>query len=117
MKQKILVTTLFLIMLTMTTVLAAPIPNPIKGDFLDIFQRVTSLIRPVTVMIFFGVFFWGGMLWMTAGPNDDQLKKSQTTMLMALIGMIIIILAPTIVDFVGMIFGVNHILDFGGIQT
>jgi hypothetical protein len=57
------------------------------------------------VLIFLGVIFliltiYGGFLWMTAGGNEETLKKAKKWLVNAVIGLIIVLAAYSITSFV-----------------
>ncbi|MCA9386142.1 hypothetical protein KC717_05840 [Candidatus Dojkabacteria bacterium] len=85
------------------------IPNTLPGDFLSNFTRLTNLIRPVVVLVFLGVFFYGGFTLMTASDSAEKLQKGWQTLAFAAVGLIVIFLAPSVVDLIGQIFGVELI--------
>jgi hypothetical protein len=57
------------------------------------------------ILALVGVFFliltiYGGFLWMTAGGNEDQIKKAKKYLTNAIIGLIIVLAAYSITFFV-----------------
>ncbi|MEI7498464.1 MAG: hypothetical protein WCK11_04230 [Candidatus Falkowbacteria bacterium] len=52
-------------------------------------------------LIFLGLVIYGGMLWMTAGGNEEKVKKSISLMIQAIVGLIIVSSAYIIVKTVG----------------
>jgi len=46
------------------------------------------------------VIIYGGWLWMTAGGDEDQVKKAKSWIVNGIIGLVIILLAYAITDFV-----------------
>ncbi|MBD3362939.1 hypothetical protein GF362_04425 [Candidatus Dojkabacteria bacterium] len=93
-------------------VMAVTIPNPFAGDFLDNFTRITSVIRPATVLSFLGVVLWGGFTIETAGDNADKMSKGWKIILAGIIGFVVMIIAPSLPDFIAMIFGTEGLIDF-----
>ena len=58
------------------------------------------------VLSFVGVFFFilviiGGIQWMTAGGSDEKVNKAKTLITNALIGLIIVLSAYAITNFIG----------------
>jgi hypothetical protein len=47
--------------------------------------------------LFFGMFVWGGLVWMTAGGDMEKVKTSKSTLVNAVIGMFIVAASYTIV--------------------
>jgi len=93
-------------------VFAVTIPNPLPGTFLDNFNRLTSLIRPAVILIFLGVFIWGGFQIQMSGPDAGKMQKGWQTILGAVVGLVIITLGPSIVNLVGSILGLPTLIDF-----
>ncbi len=61
----------------------------------------TYIIAPVTGvvgLVFFVFMLYGGVMWMTAGGNPEQVKKSQTIMRNGVIGLFFIIAAYAITN-------------------
>lgn len=68
------------------------------------FQLATYRIIKVALS-FIGVIFiiliiYGGVLWMTAAGNDDQIKKARTVIIRSSIGLIIVLASLSITWFV-----------------
>ncbi|MBN2854299.1 hypothetical protein JXK06_02060 [Patescibacteria group bacterium] len=58
------------------------------------------------VLSFIGVLFliliiYGGISWMTAGGNEQNVEKAKTIIINAVIGLLIVIFAYTITSFIG----------------
>lgn len=68
----------------------------------DIRVIVANIIR--LVLSFIGIIMvimiiWGGFLWLTAGGSDEQTSKAKSTLINAIIGLIIILAANSIVTY------------------
>lgn len=50
--------------------------------------------------VFMILIIYGGILWMTAGGNEDKVKKARQYIINATIGLVIVILANIIVYFI-----------------
>lgn len=53
----------------------------------------TSYIKTILTLVgtvFLGLTIYGGVLWMTAGGNEDQVEKAKKTITRSIIGLIII---------------------------
>lgn len=59
-------------------------------------QTILSLLG----IIFLGLTLAAGFQWMTAGGNEEQIKKATATLKAAIIGLIIVIAAYTITFFI-----------------
>ncbi|RMH01564.1 MAG: hypothetical protein D6706_01675, partial [Chloroflexi bacterium] len=70
---------------------------------MDLTSLIANIIR--AVLGFAGVvlvvmILYGGFLWMTAGGNDDRVKKAKRTITNAVIGLVIAISSYAIASFV-----------------
>jgi hypothetical protein len=61
---------------------------------------VDDLIR-VAALVAVGYVIYGGIQYMTSGGSPDSTKKAQGTIINALVGLVIAILAASIVAFIG----------------
>lgn len=114
-KSKLLATAVFVStfsIFALRVVHAVAIPDPIGKDFLTIFNDVTGLIKPITVLTFLATFFYGGYTWMTAGDSEDAVKKAGKILTTSIIGLIIIFLAPSLAELVASLLGVRQIIEF-----
>lgn len=98
---------------------AAPSPasakliNPLKTTSLPaLIGRVISAILGIVGSLALVMFIWGGLLWMTAHGNPNQLTKGKDTLVWATIGLVVIFLSYTLVNFV--IKGLTGTLPAGG---
>jgi hypothetical protein len=91
---------------------AVVIVNPVTGSFLEILTKLSSIIRPITIVVFTAVVLWGGYTIQTAGDNADNIKKGWQIIASAVIGLIVIFIAPSLPNFIGMIFGTGSFVDF-----
>jgi len=71
-----------------------------RGSISGIIQRVISTVLGFVGVIFLVLIIVGGLMWMTAGGNEDQVGKSKKLITNAVIGTIIIMLAYVLVSFV-----------------
>jgi hypothetical protein len=72
------------------------------GD-MSIGQLVSSIIKIVLgflSIIFLVLIVMAGFKWMTAGGNEEQIKKSTATIKAAVIGLVIVLAAYTITYFI-----------------
>ena len=69
----------------------------------NLFSQIAFIIYTVYGLIgviFFVLIIYGGILWMTAGGNDTQVKKAQNIIQRAAIGLLIVVLAYAITYFI-----------------
>ncbi|HZJ40914.1 MAG TPA: hypothetical protein VFD16_01455 [Candidatus Saccharimonadales bacterium] len=86
------------------------------GD-ISIGQLVSQIIKVVLgflAIIFLILIIMAGFRWMTAGGNEEQIKKSTATIKAAVIGLIIVLAAYTITYF---IFTYLPFTSSGGVQV
>lgn len=61
-----------------------------------IIKTVLGVIGAVALLI----FVYGGIMWMTSGGSPERIKKAQTTLVWAVLGMAVIFASYALVDFV-----------------
>lgn len=72
-----------------------------------IIQSILSLVG----VIFMVLLVYGGILWMTASGNDQQVEKAKNIIIQSIIGLVIVLLAYAISVFVISQFSGKAILD------
>jgi uncharacterized membrane protein YwzB len=75
---------------------AQPAPQPLAVIIGKIINAALSLLG----IIFVVMMVWAGFLWMTDAGSSEQVKKAKTMLRNAIIGLIIILLAYSIAQFV-----------------
>ena len=73
------------------------------GGTVAIAERIGTAIAPVlalTGVAFLALMVYGGILWLTAGGMEEQVSKSQKTISRAVIGIIIVLGAYALTDYV-----------------
>ncbi len=73
--------------------------------------QIISVVLSLLGVIFLILLIFGGIQWMTAGGNDEQVKKAKNVIIRSIIGLIIILLAYIISVFVITAFSNNNLLD------
>lgn len=68
-------------------------PAEIIGQFLKVFIGFLGIVLLVVII-------YGGFLWMTAGGDETQVEKAKAWILNGIIGLIIVLLAYAVTDFV-----------------
>ena len=69
-------------------------------DLPKLIGNVIGAILSLVAVIFFALMIYGGFMWMTALGKDEQAKKALETIVAAVIGLIIILAAYAITQFV-----------------
>ncbi|GEM_PF-2745212 len=62
--------------------------------------QVVRVAITLVGLIFFALTLYGGVLYLTAGGNDEQVKRSSSTIGRAMIGLVIVLFAGAITQFV-----------------
>jgi len=84
------------------------IPNPTRfesGE--DIVNLAAQLVRPFFLIGFAVMLFVGAATYLTAGDNDNKVKSARNTIIAAIVGFALAVLAPTIMNFVSGLLGVQ----------
>ncbi len=66
----------------------------------DLVSSIIKIALSLLGIIFLGLTFYAGYLWMTANGNEDQVSKAKDTLKTAIIGLVIIVAAYSITYFV-----------------
>ncbi|MBI2430778.1 MAG: hypothetical protein HYV39_02080 [Candidatus Levybacteria bacterium] len=61
----------------------------------------------VAILLALGFLIWGGISWITSEGDKTKLQSARNTVVMAVIGLIITLLAFTIVNVIGFFFGLK----------
>lgn len=67
----------------------------------DLVEKVVGWVSIIIGLLAFFYLIYGAILYITAGGNPESAKKGQQTILYAIIGIVIAVLAYTIVAVVG----------------
>jgi hypothetical protein len=70
-------------------------------DLPGLIGDILAIVLGFTGTIFFILVVWAGMLWMTAGGSQENIKKAQDILKAAVVGLIIVLSAYAITRFVG----------------
>lgn len=66
----------------------------------DIVATVIKLVLSLLGIIFVALMIFGGYQWMTAGGNEDTIKKAKSRITSAVIGLVIVLFAYGITAFI-----------------
>lgn len=83
---------------------------PFAGDINDLISRVTFIIRPFVLITFLMMMIWGGYIRMTAAGNAEQEERSTKILTAAIIGFIIIAVAPILLSIAQQVIGIPTII-------
>ena len=74
--------------------------NTNENTLLDNIATIIQVVLGLLGTIFVILMIYAGILWMTAGGNDTQVKKAQNIIQRAAIGLLIVVLAYAITYFI-----------------
>ena len=74
--------------------------NTNENTLLDNIATIIQVVLGLLGTIFVILMIYAGILWMTAGGNDTQVKKAQNIIQRAAIGLFIVVLAYAITYFI-----------------
>ncbi len=75
------------------------------GSLTSIITKIIKAILGASGFILLLLFIYSGFTWMTAGGNEEKVKKAKNTLKNAVIGLLIVVLAWVVIDFV-----ITHLL-------
>lgn len=90
--------------LAVETGLEAAAPESLKNvgsDIPSMIGRVLGSVLGFTGTIFFVLVVYAGLMWMTASGNEEQIAKAKKILTAAIIGLIIVLSAYAITQFIG----------------
>ena len=80
------------------------LPDPLGLDKSDpvaaLATRIINALLGVAGVAALLSFIYGGILWMTAGINPDNIKKGKTVMIWAVFGLLVIFASYALVNFI-----------------
>ncbi len=81
--------------------------NPMKANsFEEIIGNVIDFIFKIALFLVPLMVIWGGVLFVTAAGNADQIKKAQKVILWSLVGFVVVLLARGLSDLLEEILGI-----------
>ncbi len=102
------------------TVPKGQIHNPLlnaawnSGD-IGFFNRLLGVILGwafiIAVLVFLGVFFYGGINWILAGGDENKVKGAKGRITSGLVGLVVVFLVFLILKLIGYIFGISNLED------
>lgn len=78
------------------------LPNPLgenNNDPREVIGQGIKVILGVLGSITLAVFIYGGLLWLTSAGNDQRIKKGKDVLFWAVLGLLVIFSAYTIINF------------------
>lgn len=84
--------------------------NPLNTDsFTTLLDRIIGFLIAISIPIAAAMIVWGGFQIMTAGGNPSKISEGKNTILYAVIGLTIVLIAWGIVKILEKILGVTSI--------
>ncbi len=79
--------------------------NSVGSDIPTLIGKILGSVLGFTGTIFFILVIIAGLMWMTSGGNEERVKKAKQILIAAIIGLVIILSAYAITNFIGTAFG------------
>ena len=79
------------------------------GSIGELVENILPIVYGVAGIAVFGLFIYGGYMWLTSAGDPDKVRKGVDTMVNAVIGVAIIVFAYLATRIVGGILGVHLI--------
>jgi len=73
----------------------------------EFINALTKLIVPLFLLTFTAMLLYGAFVYLTARDSADKVASAKKIMVAAIIGFVLAVLAPTIVNFVAGLLGVQ----------
>jgi hypothetical protein len=94
----LIINLLLLVFLVVTPVVSVKaideLKNPLAGsadiDSYSLFARIIKAALGIAGSLSLVFFVWGGMIWMTAGGNEEKTKKAKDTLIWSVLGLVAI---------------------------
>lgn len=77
----------------------------------SLLTNVVTTIAMVAGVLLLGFFIYGGITWLTAQGNEDQVEKAQKILSNAVIGLVIVAVAFFLTEIIGTILGFGNIFN------
>lgn len=71
--------------------------EPLSAQVGNIVGAILSFVG----VIFLLLMIYGGLMWMTARGNEEQVQKARSTIVAAIIGLVVVMAAYAITSFIG----------------
>lgn len=84
----------------------------VKKTLEEISGSALNIVLSLIGILFLILMIYGGMIWMTAQGNEEQVGKARKLIIAAVIGLIIVVAAFAITSFLGDTFGPQTINNY-----
>lgn len=83
------------------------LPDPGKVGSGQVLSFVLGGLLAIAVLAAVGLLIWGAIGWITSQGDKQKLQKARGTIVAAVIGLIIVLLAFVVISFLGRILGIE----------
>lgn len=73
----------------------------------EVIFALFSLFQPIVVFVLVGMIIYGGWNYLTSQGEPDKIKKAKQIITYAIVGFVLIVLAPQLVRLIATVLGVN----------
>ncbi|MFH0951522.1 MAG: hypothetical protein V1765_03565 [bacterium] len=84
----------------------------VKKAITDIAGSAVNIVLSAIAILFLLLMIYGGMMWMTAQGNEDQVSRARKLIIAAVIGLIIVVAAFVVTSFLGDALGPQTINNY-----
>jgi hypothetical protein len=85
---------------------------PLAKEFPTIGAFFSNIVRFALIaaaLVFFALLVWGGIRYLNAGGNQENVEKARATLTSAGIGLLIVVLSLVIIEIITSVAGVESI--------
>jgi nitrate reductase NapE component len=83
------------------------IPNPSTTSAGNVLSFVLALLLAVAVVGAVGLLMWGAIGWITSQGDKQKVQKARSTIVAAIIGLIIVLFAFIVISVLGKTLGIS----------
>jgi hypothetical protein len=77
------------------------LPNPLgTTDVTAIVARIIKVVLGFVGVLALVMFIYGGLMWMTSGGKEEQIRKGKDTLVWAVAGMALVFFSYSILNFI-----------------
>ena len=87
------------------------LPEGFFTDFTNLFNRLLRIVLAVAALLTFAFLIWGAFKWITSGGDKGKTEDARSTMISAVIGLIIVAASYAILSLVLNLLGFSSLND------
>ena len=101
LKQGLILIILFFLFFPILNIKAVTLPNVLgSADLPTIVGNIIKAVLGLVGTLALVMFIYGGILWMTSGGKEEQIKKGKDTLVWAVLGLAIIFFSYALSNFI-----------------